>query len=53
LPLPHPAAIRRLNVSLIGTGPAHRHDYCDQAHMNTEFRAAFGISHGKFRRELH
>ena len=27
--------------------------YCDQAHMNAEFRAAFGISPGRFRRELH
>ena len=27
--------------------------YCDQAHMNAEFRAAFGASPGKFRRELH
>lgn len=27
--------------------------YCDQAHMNAEFRAAFGTSPGKFRHELH
>jgi AraC family transcriptional regulator len=27
--------------------------YCDQAHMNAEFRAAFGVSPGRFRRELH
>jgi AraC family transcriptional regulator len=27
--------------------------YCDQAHMNAEFRAAFGMSPGKFRRDVH
>jgi AraC family transcriptional regulator len=27
--------------------------YCDQAHMNAEFRAAFGTSPGRFRRGLH
>jgi AraC family transcriptional regulator len=27
--------------------------YCDQSHMNAEFRAAFGVSPGRYRRELH
>ena len=27
--------------------------YCDQSHMNTEFRAAFGVSPGQYRREPH
>jgi len=27
--------------------------YCDQSHMSTEFRAAFGISPGRYRREFH
>lgn len=27
--------------------------YCDQSHMNTEFRAAFGISPGRYRRDFH
>jgi AraC family transcriptional regulator len=27
--------------------------YCDQAHMNLEFRSAFGVSPGRFRREFH
>lgn len=27
--------------------------YCDQSHMNAEFRAAFGTSPDKFRRSLH
>jgi AraC family transcriptional regulator len=27
--------------------------YCDQAHMNAEFRAAFGVSPGRYRREFH
>jgi AraC family transcriptional regulator len=27
--------------------------YCDQPHMNAEFRAAFGISPGRYRRAFH
>ncbi|HEX6604688.1 MAG TPA: AraC family transcriptional regulator [Sphingomicrobium sp.] len=27
--------------------------YCDQSHMNSEFRTAFGISPGRYRREFH
>ena len=27
--------------------------YCDQPHMNSEFRAAFGISPGRYRRDFH
>jgi AraC family transcriptional regulator len=27
--------------------------YCDQSHMNSEFRTAFGLSPGRYRRELH
>jgi len=27
--------------------------YCDQSHMNAEFRAAFGISPGRYRRDVH
>ena len=27
--------------------------YCDQSHMTTEFRAAFGVSPGRYRREFH
>lgn len=27
--------------------------YCDQPHMNAEFRAAFGVSPGRYRREFH
>lgn len=27
--------------------------YCDQSHMNAEFRAAFGISPGRYRNSLH
>lgn len=27
--------------------------YCDQSHMNSEFRAAFGVSPGRYRREFH
>lgn len=27
--------------------------YCDQSHMNAEFRAAFGVSPGRYRREFH
>ena len=27
--------------------------YCDQSHMTTEFRTAFGVSPGRYRREFH
>ena len=27
--------------------------YCDQSHMTSEFRAAFGVSPGRYRREFH
>jgi AraC family transcriptional regulator len=27
--------------------------YCDQSHMTTEFRAAFGVSPGRYRRDFH
>ena len=27
--------------------------YCDQSHMTSEFRSAFGITPGRYRRELH
>ena len=27
--------------------------YCDQSHMNAEFRAAFGVSPGRYRRDFH
>ena len=27
--------------------------YCDQSHMNAEFRASFGVSPGRYRREFH
>lgn len=27
--------------------------YCDQSHMTSEFRAAFGVSPGRYRRDLH
>jgi AraC family transcriptional regulator len=27
--------------------------YCDQSHMNAEFRAAFGVTPGRYRRESH
>ncbi len=40
-----------------GRGPlatlAARHGYCDQAHMTCEFRAAFGVSPGRYRRDFH
>jgi AraC-like DNA-binding protein len=32
---------------------AHEFGYCDQSHMNAEFRAAFGVSPGRYRREFH
>jgi AraC family transcriptional regulator len=32
---------------------AQEFGYCDQSHMNSEFRAAFGISPGRYRREFH
>jgi AraC family transcriptional regulator len=53
--------LRRLtNVSLAlrhGTTPlaalAADFGYCDQSHMTTEFRAAFGSSPGRYRRDFH
>jgi AraC family transcriptional regulator len=53
--------LRRLtSVSLAlrhGTTPlatlAAEFGYCDQSHMNSEFRSAFGVSPGRYRRELH
>jgi AraC family transcriptional regulator len=53
--------LRRLtSVSLAlrsGTVPlaqlAAEFGYCDQSHMNAEFRAAFGISPGRYRASLH
>ncbi|HEX6661370.1 MAG TPA: AraC family transcriptional regulator, partial [Sphingomicrobium sp.] len=40
-----------------GTTPlamlADEFGYCDQSHMTTEFRAAFGISPGRYRRDFH
>ncbi len=32
---------------------AHEFGYCDQSHMSGEFRAAYGISPGRYRREFH
>lgn len=32
---------------------AHEFGYCDQSHMTCEFRAAYGISPGRYRREFH
>lgn len=32
---------------------AAEYGYCDQSHMNSEFRAAFGVSSGRYRTDLH
>jgi AraC family transcriptional regulator len=44
-------ALRNGGVSLAML--ADEYGYCDQSHMNAEFRAAFGISPGRYRREFH
>jgi AraC family transcriptional regulator len=44
-------ALRRTRRSLAML--ADEFGYCDQSHMNAEFRAAFGISPGRYRRDLH
>jgi AraC-like DNA-binding protein len=40
-----------------GAGPlaalAAEYGYCDQSHMTAEFRAAFGVSPGRYRRDVH
>jgi len=50
--------LTRLNLALRhGREPlavlAAEFGYCDQSHMNSEFRAAFGISPGRYRRSFH
>jgi AraC family transcriptional regulator len=32
---------------------AAEYGYCDQSHMTTEFRTAFGVSPGRYRRDFH
>jgi AraC family transcriptional regulator len=32
---------------------ANEFGYCDQSHMTSEFRTAFGVSPGRYRRDLH
>ena len=44
-------ALKRDNGSLAML--ASDFGYCDQAHMNSEFRAAFGIGPGRYRRSCH
>jgi AraC family transcriptional regulator len=44
-------ALRRGNGALAEL--ACEFGYCDQSHMSTEVRAAFGISPGRYRREFH
>ena len=44
-------ALRRTPRSLAML--ADEFGYCDQSHMNAEFRAAFGISPGRYRRDFH
>jgi AraC family transcriptional regulator len=44
-------ALRGANTSLAML--AAEFGYCDQSHMNAEFRAAFGVSPGRYRREFH
>jgi AraC family transcriptional regulator len=44
-------ALRRADTPLAAL--AAEFGYCDQSHMNSEFRAAFGVSPGRYRRELH
>lgn len=44
-------ALRHGNASLAAL--AADFGYCDQSHMTTEFRSAFGVSPGRFRSALH
>lgn len=44
-------ALRRGDASLAAL--AAEFGYCDQSHMTSEFRAAFGTSPGRYRREFH
>jgi AraC family transcriptional regulator len=44
-------ALRHGRQSLAGL--AAEFGYCDQSHMNAEFRAAFGVSPGRYRRNVH
>jgi len=44
-------ALRRGNSPLAML--AAEFGYCDQSHMTCEFRAAFGVSPGRYRREFH
>lgn len=50
--------LTRLSVALRGSKIplamlAAEFGYCDQSHMNAEFRASFGVSPGRYRREFH
>ena len=44
-------SLRTGNVPLASL--AAEFGYCDQSHMTTEFRSAFGVSPGRYRREFH
>lgn len=44
-------ALRHGNTPLAAL--AAEFGYCDQSHMSSEFRAAFGTSPGRYRREFH
>jgi len=44
-------ALRRGNIPLAMI--ADEFGYCDQSHMNSEFRAVFGASPGRYRRDFH
>ena len=44
-------ALRHGNSSLAEL--AAEFGYCDQSHMTTEFRSAFGVTPGRYRREFH
>lgn len=44
-------ALRRSDTPLAALAAAF--GYCDQSHMNAEFRAAFGRSPGAYRRDVH
>jgi len=44
-------ALRRSTTPLASL--AAEFGYCDQSHMTTEFRAAFGVSPGRYRRDFH
>ena len=50
--------LTRLSLALrVGTTPlatlAAEFGYCDQSHMTSEFRASFGVSPGRYRRDFH